>query len=57
MNIESKRYSVRAIGGGLVQIYDKASRTSRSVRAAELPGVDALASMTETQFDRTLAAA
>lgn len=55
MNIESKRYKIRSIGAGLVEILHKVSGHSVTRSIADVPSVHRLAMMKEPDFDRAMA--
>lgn len=55
MDIETKRYRVRSIIFGDVQIIDKATNRSTTVPTSSLPSVTALALMSERAFDHLIA--
>ena len=58
MNIDSKRFSLRGIGGGLVQVRDRrAPYHCHTVALCDLPDLSRLASMSETAFDRAVSRA
>lgn len=54
MNIESKRYALRSIGGGLLEARNKETGQSVTLEAGEMPDVGKLAAMHERTFDRLL---
>jgi len=54
MDIESKRYRVRSIGNGQVEIESKQSGRRHYCPIARLPSLNALSQMHETAFDRIM---
>lgn len=58
MSIDSKRFSVRADGAGMLQVRDRnAPYHLHTVPADALPPLSSIAAMTEGQFDRAVFAA
>jgi len=56
VNIESKRYSLRSMRFGGVEIMHKESGACRVVEPGDLPSVNALALMHENAFDQLMIA-
>ena len=54
LSIDSSRYSVRGIGGGLVAIRDRRTGESETVSAGSIPSAAALAAMAESAFDSAM---
>ena len=58
MDVSSRRFMVRSIGGGLATVRDRnAPYHCHSVALADLPTVDQMARMTEAAFDRAVSEA
>ena len=55
MNIESKTYSVRSIGGGLLELMAKQSGRIHHCPIDRMPSANALAMMHERDFNRIIA--
>lgn len=56
MDIESKRFRIKSDGFGNVTVRDRdAPYHAHTVTASELPSVETLARMTESQFDSAVA--
>jgi hypothetical protein len=55
MDISSKRFNVKDIGGGLASVRDRdAPYHCHTVAMRDLPSIAALAAMTERAFDRAI---
>ena len=58
MNISSKRFNVREIGGGLAHVRDRdAPQHLHTVQMKNLPTPEAMAQINESQFDRAVSRA
>ena len=57
MDVSSKRFSVKSIGGGLAAVRDRdAPYHCHTVAFADLPSIDRIAQMSERAFDSAVAA-
>ena len=58
MNVSSKRFGIKSLGGGLVAVRDRdAPYHCHPIPAVDLPSVERMAQMNEEAFDRAVSKA